>query len=121
VLRWALAIGRTPRELLASVDSQEITEMMAFDRLEPIGALHREFIGGQICAVLANAHRSDDGKAYAAADFMPALARAVRAHAPQVRVPKSAVEHDALIDGVLCFKRRKHRPATAAATGAGHG
>lgn len=78
MLRWALAIGRTPRELLASVTSAEMTEMMAFDQLEPFGSLADEFRLGQIAAVAANVNRNEERRPepFTAADFMPALAAA---------------------------------------------
>jgi hypothetical protein len=51
--------------------------MLAFERLEPFGALHAEFLAGQVCATLANLQRERGSHAYAAADFMPALAAAI--------------------------------------------
>lgn len=77
-----MAIGRTPRELLAQVTSEDITEMMAFERLEPFGALHLEFLAGQVCATLANINRDPKQRAEAwqARDFMPALDRNLQRH-----------------------------------------
>lgn len=52
--------------------------MMAFERLEPFGALAEEFRAGQVAAIVANVNRSpkDTPEPYKAADFMPALRRA---------------------------------------------
>jgi hypothetical protein len=82
-LRWALALGRTPRELLTGVSSEDITEMIAFNQLEPFGALQEEFKAGAICAVIANVNRDPKRRAnpYTAADFMPALRREIGRHA----------------------------------------
>lgn len=53
--------------------------MMAFERLEPFGPLHQEFLFGQLCATLANVHRDPQkrSKAWEPRDFMPALSRAL--------------------------------------------
>lgn len=85
MLRWALALGRTPRELLAAVTSADIVEMIAYANLEPFGALADDFRAGQLCATLANVHRDPKARAHAwtAADFMPALARESAALRPE--------------------------------------
>jgi hypothetical protein len=78
ILRWALQVRKTPRELLASVTSEDITEMMAFERMEPFGALADEFRLGTIAATIANVQRSKESDPiYKAEDFMPALRRAI--------------------------------------------
>lgn len=52
---------------------------MAFERLEPFGSLHAEFLVGQVCATLANLQRDAKQRSqpWTARDFMPALARAL--------------------------------------------
>lgn len=77
MLRWALKVGRTVRELNAAVTSEEIVEMMAFDRLEPMGALPLLHAFGQVCAVTANVHRGRDSQALEPGDFFPPLAREI--------------------------------------------
>ena len=69
----------TPRQLLASVSSGDIVEMMAFERLEPFGALHQMYAFGQVCATLANVHRSKEQQPFRPWDFFPALALEVGA------------------------------------------
>jgi hypothetical protein len=61
------------------VTSEEITEMMAFERIEPFGSLHDEFMHGQVWAVVANTHRDTAKRPqpYAPSDGMPALGRAL--------------------------------------------
>lgn len=102
MLRWALATGRTPRELLASVSSRDITEMMAFESLEPFGALPADWRAGQIAAVVANVHRDPEKPALTPADFMPALRAAIEA-TPSAEKPKTMTAEDAsaLLDAVL--------------------
>ena len=58
---------------------EEIAEAMAFERLEPFGALHIEAMFGQVCATVANVHRDPKRKrdAWAPRDFMSSLARAL--------------------------------------------
>lgn len=56
--------------------SAELVEQMAYERIEPYGAIHDEFIGGQLCALTANLHRDPkNGNPLNAGDFMPALGR----------------------------------------------
>ena len=78
-------MGRTPRELLESVTVEEIVEAMAFERLEPFGALHLEAMLGQVCATIANVNRDPKRKpqAWAARDFMTSLARALDRYRPE--------------------------------------
>lgn len=77
MLRWALQLGRTPRDLLASVTSEDIVEMIAFDQLEPMGALPMQFAFGQVCATIANVRRPAKQKPFRPENFFPALAREV--------------------------------------------
>ena len=102
VLRWALAIGRTPHELLAAVDSQDITEMMAFERLEPFGSLHLEAVVGRLCAAVVNMQLSKGAESLSAIDFMPALRSAVSGYADRLpQKPMTADERSAAIDRLL--------------------
>jgi hypothetical protein len=48
---------------------------MAFDQLEPMGAIPLLHAFGQVCTVLANIHRGKDSKPYRPEDFFPLLAR----------------------------------------------
>lgn len=49
--------------------------MMAFDQLEPMGALPQLHAFGQVCAVIGNVNRGKDSKPFGPGDFFPALAR----------------------------------------------
>jgi hypothetical protein len=53
--------------------------MMAFERIEPFGSLHDEFMHGQVWTVLANQHRdtAKRPRPYGPHDAMPALAKAL--------------------------------------------
>lgn len=97
-----MALHRTPRELLAAVTSDDITEAMAFERLEPFGALHQEAMFGRVCAVLANLHLPKEREPFEAADFAPALRRAVDGYPDLFPPPPlSADELSAKLDRAL--------------------
>jgi hypothetical protein len=81
------------------VTSCEITEMMAFERLEPFGSLHHEMMAGRICSTLANMHLTKGAQALTPADFMPSLHSAMQGYAD--RLPQrelTADERSAQID-----------------------
>lgn len=59
------------------MDSQELTEWMAFERLEPFGALADDARVGQVAATVANVKRGKDTEPYTPGFFMPALQRAL--------------------------------------------
>ena len=83
MLRWALALSRTPRELLAQVTNADIVEMMAFESLEPFGSLADDLRAGQVCAAVFNVHRTQESdRVFTPSDFMPALAEARNASKP---------------------------------------
>lgn len=49
--------------------------MMAFDRLEPMGALPLLHAFGQVCSITANVHRKGGTDPFEPGDFFSALAR----------------------------------------------
>lgn len=58
--------------MLARVDSDELTEWMAFDRLEPVGTARIEQQLAVLSAMFANAHRDPKKTgAFSAEDFLP--------------------------------------------------
>jgi hypothetical protein len=70
--------------------------MMAFERLEPFGALHEEMMAGSICAASLNPHRKEGAAPFGPADFMPSLARALRGEPePEKPLPKLTPEQEA--------------------------
>jgi hypothetical protein len=62
----------TVKQLLAAIDSRELSEWQAYDRLEPLDhAARGELSAGIIASVLANTHRDPNKhEPYTAADFM---------------------------------------------------
>lgn len=63
----------TVGELLSRMSSEELTEWMAYDQLEPIGAYRLDMVGGIISSILANQNRKRGAHAYKPQDFMPFL------------------------------------------------
>ncbi len=84
---------------------------MAFEQLEPFGALHQEQMAGAVCAVMANMHLKPGAKALAPADFMPALRRALDGYAtpgelPNLTPAERAAELRRLVGGKGSAKKR---------------
>lgn len=63
----------TVRQLLASLDSSELTEWMAFDSIEAIGETRADLRAGIVAAATANHGSRNIPKPYKASDFMPYL------------------------------------------------
>ncbi|KVC62703.1 hypothetical protein WI72_09670 [Burkholderia ubonensis] len=65
----------TVRQLLANLDSSELTEWMAFERVEAIGEARADLRAGIIAAAIGNHSNRTLPKPYRASDFMPYLPR----------------------------------------------
>ena len=63
------------------MSSAEFAHWLAMDELEPCGPLSDDFRAGTIAATVYNMNRSSKAEAASAADFMPALARALNGYA----------------------------------------
>ena len=61
----------TVRELLQRIDSRELTEWIAYDTVEPIGAVRTDLAAGIISSTVANCHRGKNTQAFTPMDFMP--------------------------------------------------
>lgn len=55
------------------MSSAELTEWLAFDRVEPIGAWRTDYNMAMLCALFANANRKKGSKPFKTVDFMPFL------------------------------------------------
>lgn len=69
----ALALGCTVRELLARIDSRELSEWMCFYTLEPFGDVRGDLQAGIVAATIANANSGKGSKTFQPADFMPLM------------------------------------------------
>lgn len=61
----------TPRHLLRHLNSLDITEWIAYYRIEPFGGMHDEHLAGVIASTIANCHRSKDQIPFLETDYMP--------------------------------------------------
>jgi hypothetical protein len=67
--RLALAWGCTVPEAQARCNSNELTEWMAFSRLEPWGGEAEDLRWSLLLAMFINAHRGKHTRRFTAADF----------------------------------------------------
>ena len=74
-IELALRLGRTKREMLATVSSYDLAEMIAYNRIQPIGELRADLRAGIVASTLANIHRGKNREAYTPQDFMPYIVR----------------------------------------------
>ena len=65
-------------ELLEGITARELTEWMAYARLEPFGELRADLRAGIVAATTANVHRGRRQRPLKPEDFMP-YAKAERA------------------------------------------
>lgn len=70
-MRLALRLGRTRRELLASISGEELTLWREFDAREPIGDARMDVGFGMVASTLANVHRQSGAEPFSPIDFMP--------------------------------------------------
>jgi uncharacterized protein YmfQ (DUF2313 family) len=69
--RLAAQRGISVKQLLAETNSLELSELQAFDRLEPIDSTRRiELALAIVASVIANTHRSKETDPFTAKDFM---------------------------------------------------
>jgi len=64
-------MGVPVRELLARVDSRELAEWRAYERLEPFGEWRADYRAAIVASVMANAFRGKESRAFTPEDFMP--------------------------------------------------
>lgn len=70
-MRLALRLGRTVREMLATMSSYELTLWRAFDVLEPVGDWRHDLGHAVVASTMANIHRGKNTQAMPHRDFMP--------------------------------------------------
>ena len=64
-------MGKTVGEILDGMDADELTEWVAFARVEPFEGYRADIRAAGIQAVLANCHRDSQTKPFDVADFLP--------------------------------------------------
>ena len=61
----------TVRELLARIDSRELSEWMAYYELNPFGSVRDDLQAGIVASTVANVNRGKNDKSFTPSDFMP--------------------------------------------------
>jgi hypothetical protein len=92
-----------PRALIASMNSRELTELMAFDELEPLGHRGTGAQLGYMASAMYNHWRGDDAPPGEIRDFQPATL----AHAAEWSEQEAEQAHDPGAAMVQHFMRRK--------------
>jgi hypothetical protein len=87
-MRLALRLGRTLRELLATIESSELTLWQAFDDLEPIGGDADDYRAALAAAVTFNVNRGPNTPVKHPLDLIPWSSR----HRPIVLGDDETVE-----------------------------
>ncbi len=65
-------MGCTVTEIEQQMGSRELTEWMAFDRINPIDSdLRNEMMGSIVASTVANCHRGKNTRPFKVSDFMP--------------------------------------------------
>jgi hypothetical protein len=67
----------TVAELLGRISSRELTEWMAYSRLEPFGEERQDVRSAIIACTIANCNRGKNQPPYKLADFMPKFKRLI--------------------------------------------
>ncbi len=60
----------TVRQLLASCDSRELAEWMAYEQVEPFGDARGDLQAGVVASTIANVNRGKRAKSYKPQDFL---------------------------------------------------
>ena len=61
----------TVRELLARIDSRELSEWMAYYEVNPFGSVRDDLQAGIVASTIANVNRGKNDKSFTPSDFMP--------------------------------------------------
>jgi len=70
LFRLALALGRTVAELESSLGSRELTEWLAYYKLEPFGQERDNWHTGVLASMYANVHKASGKPASKPSDFI---------------------------------------------------
>jgi hypothetical protein len=64
-------MGMSVRELLVRMDSRELAEWQAYEKIEPFGEWRADLRSAIVASVVANAFRGKDSRPVSPEDFMP--------------------------------------------------
>lgn len=86
-------MGRTVKELLASIDSKELAEWMAYYQIQPFGEEIKDMRAGIIAEMLANIHRRRGSKEYSWRDFFGHHRYRAQTPEQQIKLMKAMLGH----------------------------
>jgi hypothetical protein len=71
-MKLAMVFQTPVKRLMREMDSEEYAWWLAYDRIEPIGALRSDLMLAQVCSILANVNRDSKKKPtpYELSDFL---------------------------------------------------
>lgn len=66
-----MALGKTVGELESTLSSNDLSEWMAYFRVEPFGEDRKDLRMGILASVIANSNRGKSQRPFKPSDFMP--------------------------------------------------
>lgn len=69
--RLALALGMTVKELMSRIDSAELSEWIAYHRLEPFGQDRQDYPASIVASTVANVNRGKSTPLFKPSQFLP--------------------------------------------------
>lgn len=87
----------TVRELLARIDSRELTEWRVYYGMNPWGPEREDLRAGTIASVMANCHSTE--KTFQPSDFMPEFGAAQREPQSDEQLRDMAIRINAMMGG----------------------
>lgn len=73
--RYSLAIGWPVPLLKKIMSARDISEAIAYSRIEPWGEEREDFRAGIVASTIANVNRASNSKPFTPRDFMPDFSR----------------------------------------------
>lgn len=90
----------TVRELLARIDSRELSEWMAYYNLDPWGPERADLRAGTIAATVANCHAAK-GHTFRPSDFIPQYGKRVEVERTDEELRDLAIKANAMFGGTF--------------------
>lgn len=107
-------MGKTVAELLGQLDSRELTEWEAYDRLDPIDHVRRQELAiATVAQTIANVHRNPNRDPHKASDFMTDWGAKERGKVDEADAPAIPLAHQ--VDKAMATVTRWETPEEKAA------
>ena len=88
LFKLAIALGKTVEQLGRELSSHELSEWMAYYRLEPFGEERADLRAGIIASTVVNCTPRKSPRQYRPADFMPQFDRPNVEHDPEQKAER---------------------------------